>query len=442
MRAIFIAVGSEMLDLNRTDTNSVYVTQKLMEQGILTDMKVVVGDDLTNLSWIIKNAYKRVQLLVITGGLGPTEDDITREATADALKRDLVFNEEIVAGIKERFRRRGIEMPEINTRQAFTIDGAEIIPNPAGTAPGLYLEAEPCKILILPGPPHEMKPMFDKVFEEKIIPLCNYHIYKRQLKFAAVTESETDAKIAEIYTKYKNITTTVLASPGIIEVHLLGRSRKDPEETRAAVDELAAKIKEVMKENLFTEDDIPIEQVVVEELKKHNLTLSVAESCTGGRIGNHITNIPGSSDVFLGGVIAYSNDLKMKLLHVKEHTLARHGAVSKNTAKEMAEGIRKVTGSDIGLAVTGIAGPGGASDGKPVGLVLMAIDTESTKIVTHQVFPGDRNIVKSRTVNYCLYLLKKYLDSIGNNQEEIKAKLKDEMINVPEMIHGTKIQTK
>lgn len=421
MRAIFIAVGSEMLDLNRTDTNSVYVTRKLMEKGVLTDMKVVVGDDLTNLSWIIKNAHKRAQLLIITGGLGPTEDDITREATADALKRDLIFNEEIVAGIKERFRRRGIEMPEINTRQAFTIDGAEIIPNPAGTAPGLYLEAEPCKILLLPGPPHEMKPMFDKVFEEKIIPLCNYHLYKRQLKFAAVTESETDAKIAELYTKYRNINTTILASPGIIEVHLLGRSRKDPEDTRASVDELAEKIKEVMKDNLLTEDDVSIEELVVEELKKHHLTLSVAESCTGGRLGNAITNVPGSSEVFLGGVIAYSNDLKMKLLHVKENTLARHGAVSKPTAKEMAEGIRKLTGSDIGLAVTGIAGPGGAANGKPVGLVMMHLNTETEDTVVHQVFPGDRDIVKTRTVNYSLYLLKKYLEKIGEKTDEAKA---------------------
>lgn len=418
MRAIFIAVGSEMLEQNRLDTNSIYIAQKLMEKGILMDMKIVVGDDMTNLSWIIKNTYKRTQLLIITGGLGPTEDDITREATADALKRELTFNEEIVTEIKIRFKKRGIEMPEINTRQAFVIKDAEILPNPMGTAPGLYIDDDQCKILLLPGPPHEMKTIFDAVFEEKIAPLSNYHVFKRQFKFAAITESETDAMLAQLYTKYKNIKTTILASPGIIEVHLLGRTRKNPEETEAATNELAEKIKDKMKDYLFTEEDTSIEQLVVEELKKHGLTLSAAESCTGGGLGNRITNIPGSSDVFLGGVIAYSNELKMKLLHVNENTLKRHGAVSKHTAKEMARGVRELTGADIGLAVTGIAGPGGGVDGKPVGLVFMHLSAETEEAGTYQIFPGDRNVVKTRTVNYTLNLLRKYLDSLPHKTRE------------------------
>ncbi|MCP4228955.1 MAG: nicotinamide-nucleotide amidohydrolase family protein, partial [bacterium] len=309
-----------------------------MEKAILMDIKLVVGDDLTNLGWLIKNAYKRAQLVIITGGLGPTEDDITREATADALKRELIFNEEILTQIKERFKRRGITMPEINTRQAFVINGAEVLPNPSGTAPGLYIDDEQCQILLLPGPPHEMKAIFDPVFEEKIAPLSNFFVHKRRFTFAAITESETYAMLAELYTKYRNVKTTILATPGIIELHLLGRSRKTPDDAQTATDELAEKIKERMKDYLMTEKDITIEQLIVEELNARSLTLSVAESCTGGGLGNRITNVPGSSDVFLGGVIAYSNPLKMKLLGVEEHTLEKKGAVSKETAKQMARG--------------------------------------------------------------------------------------------------------
>lgn len=411
MRAIFIAVGSELLDKEKIDTNSIYMARKLQEKGILTDMKVVVGDDITNLSWIVKNASKRAQLLIITGGLGPTEDDITREAVAEGLKRDLEFKEEIAAEIAERFKKRGIAMPEINTRQAFIVQGAEVLPNPLGTAPGQFIDDENCKILLLPGPPHEMRALFDTVLEEKIAPLSNYFIYKRMFKFGAITESETDAMLAELYTRYKNIRTTILASPGLIEVHLLGRSRKTVEEAQTAVDELSEKIKDRMKDFLVTEQDISLEQLIVEELKKRKLTLSVAESCTGGGLGNRITNVPGSSEVFLGGVISYSNDLKMKLLGVKENTLKRHGAVSKDTAREMAQGIRALTGSDIGLSITGIAGPGGASVGKPVGLVFMHFYSEKDDTCYYQVFPGEREVVKTRTINYCLSLLRKHLET-------------------------------
>jgi nicotinamide-nucleotide amidase len=411
MRAIFIAVGSELLEKDRIDTNSIYVAKKLMEKGILMDMKVVVGDDITNLSWIIKNACKRAQLVVITGGLGPTEDDVTREAAADALKRELEFKEEIVAELEVRFRKRGITMPQINTRQAFIIQGAEVVPNALGTAPGLYIDNQECNVLLLPGPPREMEPMFDAVFEEKIAALSNFHVYKRCFKFANITESETDSVLAELYTKYqRNVKTTVLANPGFIEVHLLGRSRKTPEEAKILTDELAEKIKERMKDYLVTEEDISMEQFIVEELKAHHLTLSTAESCTGGGLGNTITNVPGSSEVFLGGVVAYSNELKKKLLGVNENTLKKYGAVSKETAEEMAKGVRKLTGSDIAVAVTGIAGPGGASENKPVGLVFMHLNSEKKDIAIYKLFPGSREMIKARTVNYSLNLVREYLN--------------------------------
>ena len=410
MRAIFIAVGSELLEQNKIDTNSIYIAQKLMDKGILMDMKIVVGDDLTNLSWIVKNAYKRTQLVIITGGLGPTEDDITREAVSDALKKELEFKEEIVTEIEKRFKLRGMVMPQINTRQAFVIKDALVLPNEFGTAPGLYIDDEECKVLLLPGPPQEMKPIFDKILGEKIAPLSNYHVYRRCLKFAGVTESETDAQLAELYTKYKrNVKTTILANHGIIEIHLLGRSRKTPDEAQNQTDELAEKLKERMSSQLMTEKDITMEQFIVDLLKTHNLTLSTAESCTGGGLGHTITNVPGSSDVFLGGVVAYSNPLKMTLLDVKESTLEKHGAVSKYTAAEMAKGVRKLTGSDIGIGITGIAGPGGGARGKPVGLVFMHLSSAQKEIGIYKIFPGSREMVKSRAINFSLNLVREYL---------------------------------
>lgn len=409
MRAICIAVGSELLEKNRLDTNSLYIGRKLLECGILMDMKTVVGDDMDNLTWMVKNACKRSQLVIVTGGLGPTEDDITREAVANALKRELNFQEEIVEDIRERFKKRGIDMPEINTRQGFVIEGAELLPNPVGTAPGQYIDDEKCRVLLLPGPPSEMNPMFDKILTDRIACLCNFHVYKRSFKFAGITESEADSMIAEIYAKHKNPRTTILAAPGLIEVHLLGRSRKSPEEAQEPTDMVADKIKDRLKDYLVTERDISLEQYIVEELGKKGLTLSVAESCTGGRLGNIITDVPGSSEVFVGGVIAYSNTMKMDMLGVDNNLLTKHGAVSKEAAAQMAKGVRELTASDIGVAITGIAGPGGAVRGKPVGLVFMHLHAADDSFGIYQVFPGDRNVVKTRTVNYTLNLIKQYL---------------------------------
>ncbi len=409
MRAIFIAVGSELLELDRMDTNSLYVSRKLREKGILMDMKITVGDNLENLSWTIKNACKRAQLVIITGGLGPTEDDITREGTASALKKKLTFKEEIVNKIRAVFQKRGIKMPDINTRQAFVIEGAEVLPNSVGTAPGQYLDEKDCKILLLPGPPREMQPMFEDIFARKIAPLSNFLIASRSLKFAGITESETDSMIADLYTKYKNPHTTILASPGFIEIHLLGRSKKSPEENKAITDQLAEKIKARLADYFITEKDITFEEHIIQLLSARNLTLSIAESCTGGGLGNRITNVPGSSEVFLGGVIAYSNELKMKILGIKKETLEKKGAVSKQTALEMAIGIRRLCQSDIGIAITGIAGPGGATQGKPVGLVCLHLSSEETEQGVQKIFSGDRQIVKIRSENYCLNLIRQYL---------------------------------
>ncbi len=409
MRVIFIAVGSELLGHNKMDTNSLYVSKKLGEKGILVDMKMVVGDDRENLSWTIKNACKRSQLVIVSGGLGPTEDDITRESAADALKLKLVFNDDIVADIEEMFRVRGIDMPQINKRQAFLLEGAEVLNNSAGTAPGQYFDNGKVRLLLLPGPPKEMIPIFDKILEEKISPLSNFHIYRRVLKFGGITESEADSMISGIYRRYKNPVTTILASPGLIEVHLLGRAKKNIDEIKELTDQVAEDIKDKMVKYLITEEDLSIEELIIREMTQRGLSLSVAESCTGGGLGNILTNVPGSSEVFLGGVIPYSNELKTGMLDVKEDTLKKYGAVSKYAAKEMAENVRKLTGSDIGVSITGIAGPGGGTSKKPVGLVFMHMSTLDKEIGEHRIFPGDREVVKIRTINYCLNMIFRYL---------------------------------
>ncbi len=410
MRAIFIAVGEELLNYNRVDTNSLYVSGKLGEHGILTDLKMIVGDDPVNLSWTIKNACKRSQLVVVTGGLGPTEDDITRESAAEALKLRLIFDENIVTDIEKMFKRRGLDMPAINKRQAFVLEGAELLPNSVGTAPGQYFDDGKNRLLLLPGPPNEMKPMFDRILNEKISSLSNYHVYKRVLKFGGITESETDSKIAGIYKKFKNPVTTILASPGLIEVHLLGRSKSDDTEARGLTDELADKIKGEMVEHLICEEDIKIEEMIVREMSKRGITLSVAESCTGGGFGNTITDVPGSSEVFIGGITPYSNEMKINILGVSEDTITKHGAVSKQVAKEMAQRVKTLTGSDIGFSITGIAGPGGGSPKKPVGLVFMHLHAAGKDIGQYRIFPGDRNVVKVRTINYALNMIFRYLN--------------------------------
>ena len=416
MRAIFIAVGSELLDLDRTDTNSLYVARRLREKGILMDMKVVVGDHLDNLAWIVKKACQRAQLVILSGGLGPTEDDITREAVATALKKNLVFREEIVADLEKIFRRRGMTMPEINARQAFVIEGAEVIANPAGTAPGLYVDDGNCKVLLLPGPPNEMIPIFESVFEKYFAPDANYHIYTRTFKLTGISESETDARCSGIYRKYRNPVTTILASPGVIELHFLGRSKNSVDEARRLTDELAEKVRESLKDFIYAEKDISLPEAIVGELKQRQLTLAVAESCSGGGLGHQITNVAGSSEVFLGGVIAYANSVKSAVLGVGEETLKKYGAVSAVTAKEMAAGVRRLCNADIGLAITGIAGPGGETAGKPVGLVHIHISAENFDKGIRQLFSGSREIVKMRSIHCALNLLREYLKEVSKEE--------------------------
>jgi len=300
-------------------------------------------------------------------------------------------------------------MPEINARQAFIIEGSEVITNPVGTAPGLFLADENCKVLLLPGPPNEMIAVFEDVFARHIASASNYFIYSRTFKLSGIGESDVDSRIADIYRKYRNPVTTILASQGVIELHFLGRSKNSDEEARRLTDELAEKVGDRLREFIFSEKDISLPEAVVEELKERKLTLAVAESCSGGGLGSQITSVAGSSEVFLGGVIAYADSLKTALLGVPDEVLKKHGAVSKQTAQEMAAGVRQRCGADIGLAITGIAGPGGATSEKPRGLVHVHLSAENYEKGVRKLYSGSREMVRMLAVTQALNLVREYL---------------------------------
>ena len=410
MRAIIIAVGSELLNQDRLDTNSLYIARKLREKGILTDMKIVAGDNRDYLAWVVRQARKRAQIVITTGGLGPTMDDLTREAVAEALRRELIFREDLVEGIRERFRSRRLKMPENNTRQAFVIEGAEVLPNPVGTAPGLYLDIEACRMLLLPGPPAEMRPMFDAVLEARIASLSNFHVRVGIVKIAGLTESEADARLDAALGRIPNLDVTILATPGLIEIRLLGRSRKEEGEALAAVAIARERVLAEFAGNLVSEEDESFPAVILRRLIERGLTLAVAESCTGGRLADRVTDVPGSSGAFLGGMVAYDDALKKEFLGVSPETLKQYGAVSAPTAAEMALGMADRTGADIAVSITGIAGPGGGTPEKPVGLVFFHLHAGDDDVGRQQVMSGDREVIKVRSVHYALNMIREYLD--------------------------------
>lgn len=410
MRAILIAVGDELLTGERQDGHGPFMAGRLREYGVVTDTMIVVGDQLDNLVWAIKSARKRSQLLILTGGLGPTEDDRTREAVAQALGLELEYREELVEVIRQRFARQRLEMPEINARQAFIMTGAEVIENANGTAPAQWLPLDHGGVLLLPGPRHELEPIFNRVLTEKIAPLSNFFVYKRVVRTSGIGESDLDARISPIYLpEQRSVSTTVLAAPGQVEVHLTGRSRKDPQEARDAVDALYGRIRTVLAEFVLDEESGSLGEQVVRDLQRLGKTIALAESCTAGGVARRLTEIPGASQVFVGGVVAYDNRLKQSLLGVTSELLTEHGAASMTCARAMAHGVRQRLGADFGLSVTGIAGPGGATPGKPVGLVFMHLAGDGVDESFYRVFPGDRAGVRLRAEMAALELLRRNL---------------------------------
>jgi nicotinamide-nucleotide amidase len=409
LTAEIIAIGSELLAPTRTDTNSLWLTEQLNRIGIDVKVKTIVGDDDARLEEAIKDAVKRSRVVITTGGLGPTEDDVTRKVAARALGRRLVLNEVVLREIRDRFAQYKMTMPERNSRQAMVIDGAEVLDNPNGSAPGLYLEHEGCAIALLPGPPREMQPMFESFVRPRLAEKSgDVRFARRVLRVAGMGESAIDEKIAPIYTRYQNPQTTILFNSSEVEIHLSAHGRSEAEAEKL-LDDLSEKIEEKLGDSIFAFRGETMEQVIGLKLSVGGFTVAVAESCTGGLIAQRLTDVPGSSKYFVEGVVSYSNASKTRLLGVNPKLILAEGAVSASVAEAMAEGVRERAGTDFGLAVTGIAGPDGGTEEKPVGLVFVALADDAHTEHRRLTLPGDRHLVRWRASQAVLDLLRRRL---------------------------------
>jgi nicotinamide-nucleotide amidase len=413
MKAEIIAVGSEMLTPHRTDTNSLYLTEKLNEIGVTVAFKSVVGDRRKDLVNAIRTALGRVDILIVMGGLGPTEDDLTRESAAEALSLTMRRDATQVAALHARAASWRISMPPNNLKQADVLEGATLLPNANGSAPGQFLDiifAGYRKLLFLvPGPPHECKALFDGECMPRLRELVPPRaIATRTLKAAMIAESQADKLLAPIYTTYRDVETTILAHTGDIQLTLLC-SKPTLEAAEQRVDELAGKLEEVLEEWLYSSEGESLEQIVLYYLGLRQATLAVAESCTGGLIAERITSVPGSSRSFLGGAVVYSDQLKQAFAGVSAELIAQYGAVSEEVAKALANGIRLRTGATIGLGITGIAGPTGATETKPVGMVHIAVSDAQKTDTLERTFRGDRQRVREWAAQQALDLVRRRL---------------------------------
>lgn len=403
--AEIIAAGSELLTPSKMDTNSLWLTAQLNDLGVEVVRKSVVGDDRERLTAAICGALAAARVTIVSGGLGPTEDDLTRDAAAAALGRELVFNPEICAAIEERFRRFNRKMVEINRRQAFVVADAEVLPNDRGTAPGQWIESNGKVLILLPGPPNELKAMFAQQCVSRLKRILPQSVIRaRQFRVAGMPESDLDQLIAPIYTRYKNPVTTILSNVGGIDVHF--RAQCDSaEQAEALLEEVIAQVEPLLAPRIISRNGDPIEKIVGDLLRARGAHLSVAESATGGMLGEWITSVPNSSDYFLGGFLVYSDEMKTRLLGVQPEMLATHTAVSEPVAKAMAEGARARTGSDYALSVTGYAGP----DGSEVGVMFIGLAGPEGSEVRRLKMPGDRNRIRALTVQNSLDFLRQRL---------------------------------
>src|SRR5437764_4224989 len=394
MKAEIIAVGSELLTPDRMDTNSLFLTEELNKLGIEIVRKTVVGDEHALVLEAFRDALNRVPLTIACGGLGPTEDDLTREAVSELLGRRLVRNDAIVRAIEARFRSFGRQMPDTNLRQAMVPEGAEPLENPRGTAPGLWLEDRDRVIALLPGPPRELKAMFREQvlprLERRISPVRMYH---RELRVTGLGESHVDSLAGPVYTRYPEVQTTVLASPGEVQIHLRVWT-ESPARAESLFADIERGLDIALTDRIFSRDGSPLEVVVAHTLLQQSATIAAAESCTGGLFAERLTTIAGSSAYFLGGVVCYSNEMKTAWADVPPELIATKGAVSTEVAIALAEGIRRRVGSSLAVGITGVAGPGGGSEEKPVGTVHIAVSSVAGVRERAPRFPGDREMVR------------------------------------------------
>lgn len=409
MRAAIIAVGSEMLTPTRIDTNSLFITGKLNQLGVEVSQKLIVGDHRTELEASIRYCLEHVQLLILTGGLGPTEDDLTREAVGVATGRSLSRSSEILTAMEARFASFGRKMSDVNKKQADVLDGAEVLFNPRGSAPGQWLVLESGQIVVmLPGPPGEMKPMAEaELFPrlEKILPPLA--LATLTFRVAGMGESDLDALIAPVYKLYENPVTTILAKAGDLTIHLRAQTQTQ-DESDQLVAELGAKIEALLGEKIYSRDGSPLEAIVLRLLEERGQTIAVAESLTAGMVGSRFGGIPGASKVFLGGFITYNAGQKQGLLGVDPSALAEHGEVSEQVATQMASGAKVRAGSTWAISLTGVAGPTGGTEENPEGTVFIGVAGPDGYLKAHRFrYPGgDRDRVRQFAVQSSLNLLR------------------------------------
>jgi nicotinamide-nucleotide amidase len=410
--AEIIAVGSELLGATRLDTNSLFLSGRLASLGIELRAKSVVGDDRGMLAVVFSQALARADLVLLTGGLGPTDDDVTREVVAGVLGLPFTEDPAIVATIERRFARRRMRMPENNRRQAQVPRGALVLDNPNGTAPGLYIAHDAKVVVLLPGPPRELQPMMARLCESLLGARAGgERSYTTSAFVTGRSESHVEEAIQPIYSRWYDATppiqTTILAAPGQIEIHLTLRSA-DPGAARARLDEARDAIAAALGDAVFSTDGRFLEEVVGDLLKARGLTMAAAESCTGGLLLSRVTDVPGSSAYVRGGVVAYSNDLKTAFVDVPADVIAQQGAVSEPVASAMASGARTRLGADIGVGITGIAGPDGGTPEKPVGTVAIAVaGPGGAEQVRTFSFPGGRAQVKYQSAQAALDMVRR-----------------------------------
>jgi nicotinamide-nucleotide amidase len=419
MIAEIIAAGSEMLTPFRQDTNSLYLTAQLNLLGVQVAFKTIVGDNLAHLTDAAKTAIARADVVIFSGGLGPTEDDLTREAVASALGLRLRRNNDVLAAMYKRFAARRMAMPENNAKQADHLDGALILENATGSAPGQYIDTVVGRhrkiVILLPGPPKELKAMYEGECVPRLrTTLPERGLATRMLRMALIPESQVDKRTAPIYKSYRDVETTILAGSAEIQLHFVC-AKPHKEDAQSRVDELVERVEAEMGEAIFSSHGETLEEVVLLMLGMRHLSLAVAESITGGLVAQRLTSVPGASRYFMGGAVTYADALKMEFADVPAEMIANEGPVSKSVAKAMAEGIRKRTSADVGVGVTGIAGPGPGEPGpdadKPIGLVYVAISFADEKKVrvTELNIAGDRERIRIWASQHALEQLRKGL---------------------------------
>ena len=409
MNAEILAVGSELLTPQKLDTNSLWLTQELNDLGVEVVQKMVIGDDRARLSDAVTAALKRSEIVIITGGLGPTEDDVTRDAVAAALGRGLQFRQDLCDAIAARFARMKRKMAENNKRQAFLIDGADPLDNDRGTAPGQWIAVDGRAVILLPGPPGELKRVWEQQVRERLLAMLPKLVIRTLFwRVAGMGESDLDQLIAPVYTKYSNPVTTILAAAGDIQIHLRARCATAAE-AEALLSEVAGQMEPLLGDRLYSKDGRGLEEHVIAMLRERKQTVCVAESATGGLVAQRLTSVPGSSHAFVGGFLTYTDEVKRTVLGVSDAVLANYGAVSEPVAHAMAEGARERFGADYAISVTGFAGPEGGTEENPVGTVYVGLAARDAAIVKRFQFPGDRARVRTFAAQWALDLLRRTL---------------------------------